>query len=102
MAAKIKKGDKVVVMPGRDKGKTGEVTQVMPDEGRAIVAGVNMVRRHTKPSAQTEGGILTKEVGNRSVESGNRRSRSPASRRASASRFSTTAARSASPSVPET
>jgi large subunit ribosomal protein L24 len=61
MAAKIKKGDRVVVMAGRDKGKTGEVRQVMPGEGRAIVAGVNMVRRHTKPSAQTEGGILSKE-----------------------------------------
>ncbi len=62
MAAKIKKGDKVVVMTGRDKGKTGEVRHVMPDEGRAIVAGVNLVRRHTKPSAQNEGGILTKEL----------------------------------------
>jgi len=61
MAAKIKRGDRVVVMAGRDKGKTGEVRQVMPVEGRAIVAGVNMVRRHTKPSAQTEGGILSKE-----------------------------------------
>ena len=61
MAAKIKKGDKVVVVTGRDKGKTGEVRQVMPVEGRAIVAGVNMVRRHTKPSAKTEGGILSKE-----------------------------------------
>ncbi|HKN27825.1 MAG TPA: 50S ribosomal protein L24 [Roseiarcus sp.] len=61
MAAKIKKGDKVVVVAGRDKGKTGEVRQVMPVEGRAIVAGVNMVRRHTKPSAKTEGGILSKE-----------------------------------------
>ena len=61
MAAKIKKGDRVVVMAGRDKGKTGEVRQVMPVEGRAIVAGVNMVRRHTKPSARTEGGILSKE-----------------------------------------
>jgi len=61
MAAKIKKGDRVVVMAGRDKGRTGEVRQVMPDEGRAIVAGVNMVRRHTKPSAKTEGGILSKE-----------------------------------------
>jgi large subunit ribosomal protein L24 len=61
MAAKIKKGDRVVVMAGRDKGKKGEVRQVMPDEERAIVAGVNMVRRHTKPSAQTEGGILSKE-----------------------------------------
>jgi large subunit ribosomal protein L24 len=61
MAAKIKKGDKVVVMTGRDKGKTGEVRQVMPDESRAIVAGVNLVRRHTKPSAQNYGGILSKE-----------------------------------------
>ncbi len=61
MAAKIKKGDRVRVMAGRDKGKTGEVRQVMPEEGRAIVAGVNMVRRHTKPSAKTEGGILSKE-----------------------------------------
>src|SRR5271165_5520655 len=62
MAAKIKKGDKVVVMTGRDRGKTGEVRQVMKDEGRAIVTGVNLVRRHTRPSAQTEGGILTKEA----------------------------------------
>jgi large subunit ribosomal protein L24 len=61
MAAKIKKGDRVVVMTGRDKGKTGEVRQVMPAEGRAIVVGVNLVRRHTRPSARTEGGILTKE-----------------------------------------
>ncbi|HZZ61445.1 MAG TPA: 50S ribosomal protein L24 [Roseiarcus sp.] len=61
MAAKIKKGDRVVVMTGRDKGKTGEVRRVIPGEGRAIVAGVNTVRRHTKPSTQTEGGILTKE-----------------------------------------
>jgi len=62
MAAKIKKGDRVVVMAGRDKGRTGEVRRVIPTEGRAIVAGVNIVRRHTKPSAQTEGGILTKEA----------------------------------------
>jgi large subunit ribosomal protein L24 len=62
MAAKIKKGDKVVVMAGRDKGRTGEVRQVMPDDGRAIVAGVNLVRRHTRQTAQTEGGILTKEA----------------------------------------
>ena len=61
MAAKIKKGDRVVVIAGRDKGRTGEVRRVMPVESRAIVAGVNMVRRHTKPSAQNEGGILTKE-----------------------------------------
>ncbi len=62
MAAKIKKGDKVVVMAGRDKGKTGEVRQVIPDDGRAVVAGVNLVRRHTRQTAQTEGGILTKEA----------------------------------------
>jgi large subunit ribosomal protein L24 len=61
MAAKIKKGDKVVVTTGRDKGKTGEVRQVMTAERRAIVAGVNLVRRHTRQTAQTEGGILTKE-----------------------------------------
>ena len=61
MAAKIKKGDRVIVLSGRDKGKRGEVRQVMPTEGRAIVAGVNLVRRHTRPSAQSEGGILTKE-----------------------------------------
>ena len=62
MAAKIKKGDKVVVLTGRDKGKTGEVTVVMPTERRAIVAGVNVVKRHTRQTAQTEGGILSKEA----------------------------------------
>jgi large subunit ribosomal protein L24 len=61
MAAKIRKGDRVVVTTGRDKGKRGEVRQVMPDDGRAIVAGVNLVRRHTRQTAQTEGGIITKE-----------------------------------------
>ena len=62
MAAKIKKGDKVVVRAGRDKGRSGEVRQVMRTENRAIVAGVNIVRRHTRQTAQTEGGILTKEA----------------------------------------
>ena len=63
MAAKIKKGDKVVVLTGRDKGKSGEVRAVSPAEGRAIVEGVNLVKRHTKPSQQNpEGGILTKEA----------------------------------------
>ena len=62
MAAKIKKGDRVMVTTGRDKGRSGEVRQVMPTESRAIVAGVNLVRRHTKPSAQNEGGILSKEA----------------------------------------
>jgi len=63
MAAKIKKGDKVVVITGRDKGKRGEVRSVNPTEGRAIVEGVHLVNRHTKQSAQVpEGGILTKEA----------------------------------------
>jgi large subunit ribosomal protein L24 len=61
MAAKIKKGDRVIVTTGRDKGKRGEVRQVMPEDGRAIVAGVNVVRRHTRQTAQTEGGIISKE-----------------------------------------
>ena len=61
-SAKIKKGDTVIVLAGRDKGKHGEVISVMPSEGRALVRGVNMVRRHTKQSAQNpEGGILSKE-----------------------------------------
>ena len=62
MAAKIRKGDRVVVTAGRDKGKRGEVRRVMPTEDRAIVAGVNLVRRHTRQTAQTEGGILSKEA----------------------------------------
>jgi large subunit ribosomal protein L24 len=62
MAAKIKKGDKVVVLAGRDKGRSGEVLQVMPAEGRAVVRGVNLVKRHTRQTAQTEGGIISKEA----------------------------------------
>ena len=58
---KIKKGDRVVVMSGRDKGKRGEVIQVMPSESRALVRGVNIVRRHQKQSAAQEGGIISKE-----------------------------------------
>ena len=61
MAAKIKKGDKVVVLAGRDKGRSGEVVQVMPTEGRALVRGVNMVKRHTRQSGTQEGGIISKE-----------------------------------------
>ena len=61
MAAKIKKGDRVIVTTGRDKGKRGAYRHVMPEDGRAIVAGVNLVRRHTRQTAQTEGGIITKE-----------------------------------------
>jgi large subunit ribosomal protein L24 len=62
MAAKIKKGDTVVVRTGRDKGKRGEVYQVMPDAQRALVRGVNMVRRHQRQSASQEGGIISKEA----------------------------------------
>ena len=62
MAAKIKKGDNVVVIAGRDKGRKGQVKVVMPRENRAIVAGVNMVKRHTKQTPQTEGGIISKEA----------------------------------------
>ncbi|HEU4381705.1 MAG TPA: 50S ribosomal protein L24 [Hyphomicrobiaceae bacterium] len=61
-AAKIKKGDNVIVLAGRDKGKRGEVFQVMPKEGRALVRGVNMVRRHQKQTAQEQGGIVSKEA----------------------------------------
>lgn len=57
MAAKIKKGDKVIVITGKDKGKQGEVTKVMPAESRVIVAGVNIVTRHQKPSQFDQGGI---------------------------------------------
>mgnify|MGYP001595954568 CR=1 FL=1 len=62
MAAKIKKGDKVVVLAGRDKGKSGEVIQVMPTEERALVRGVNIVQRHQKPQGVNEGGIVSKEA----------------------------------------
>jgi large subunit ribosomal protein L24 len=62
MAAKIKKGDKVVILAGRDKGKTGEVVQVMPKEERALVRGVNLVKRHQRQTANQEGGIISKEA----------------------------------------
>ena len=62
MAAKIKKGDKVVVLTGRDKGRSGEVVQVMPKEERAIVRGVNLVKKHQKQSMNQEGGIISKEA----------------------------------------
>jgi large subunit ribosomal protein L24 len=62
MAAKIKKGDKVVVLAGRDKGKTGEVLKVIPTETRAIVRGVNVVMRHQRQTQSQEGGIIRKEA----------------------------------------
>jgi len=62
MAAKIRKGDKVMVLSGREKGRTGEVFEVRPDQNRALVRGINMVKRHQKQSAQQEGGIISKEA----------------------------------------
>jgi large subunit ribosomal protein L24 len=59
---KIKKGDHVVVVTGKDKGKKGEVLKVLPAENRAIVKGVSMVRRHQRQTASQEGGIITKEA----------------------------------------
>ncbi|HTJ02377.1 MAG TPA: 50S ribosomal protein L24 [Methylovirgula sp.] len=62
MAAKIRKGDKVVVLSGRDKGRSGEVFQVNVDAGTALVRGVNMVKRHQKQTQAQEGGIISKEA----------------------------------------
>ncbi len=62
MAARIKKGDQVVVITGADKGRRGEVLQVMPKDERAVVRGVRVVKRHTKPSGMGQpGGIIEKE-----------------------------------------
>jgi large subunit ribosomal protein L24 len=61
MAARIRKGDRVVVLTGRDKGRTGEVIEVRPNEDRALVRGVNMVKRHQRQTANQEGGIISKE-----------------------------------------
>jgi len=62
MAAKIKKGDTVVVLTGRDKGKSGEVIQMMPADNKALVRGINMVRRHQKQTQTQEAGIVAKEA----------------------------------------
>ncbi|AHK44108.1 50S ribosomal protein L24 [Ensifer adhaerens] len=59
---KIRKGDKVVVLTGKDKGRTGEVVQVMPKEDRAVVRGVNMVKRHQRQTQSQEAGIINKEA----------------------------------------
>lgn len=59
---KFKKGDRVVVLAGRDKGKQGEILKMIPKENRAIVRGVNVVRRHQKQTAQEDGGIVSKEA----------------------------------------
>ena len=61
MSSKIKKGDNVMVMTGKDKGKTGEVLSVLPAKERLLVRGVNIVKRHTKPSQTAPGGIIERE-----------------------------------------
>ena len=62
-AAKIKKGDRVIVLSGKDKGRTGEVTQAMPKDGKVIVSGVNIAIRHTKPSqGDPQGGLKRSEA----------------------------------------
>ena len=62
MAAKIKKGDKVVVLTGRDKGRSAEVIEVRPAENRALVRGIHMVKRHQRQTAAQDGGIISKEA----------------------------------------
>jgi len=62
MASKIKKGDKVVVLAGKDKGKTGQVLSVIPTETKALVQGINLVRKHQKQTASQDAGIFTKEA----------------------------------------
>jgi len=61
MPAKIRKGDRVVVTTGRDKGKKGEVMKIMTEENRALVSGVNMVKRHQRQTQKLQGGIVSKE-----------------------------------------
>jgi large subunit ribosomal protein L24 len=62
MAAKLKKGDKVVVLTGKDKGKQGEISLVNPTENKAVVEGINIAIRHTKQSASSQGGRLPKAM----------------------------------------
>ena len=62
MAAKIRKGDRVIVTTGRDKGKKGEVLKVFPADNRALVTGVNMIKRHQRQTPRQQGGIVAKEA----------------------------------------
>lgn len=62
MAAKLRKGDKVIVLAGKDKGKTGEITQVLPQDGKAIVDGINVAIRHTRQTQTQQGGRLPKAL----------------------------------------
>ena len=59
---KLKKGDSVVVLTGKDKGRTGAIMQMMPKEGKALVSGINMIKRHQKQSQSQEGGIVSREA----------------------------------------
>jgi large subunit ribosomal protein L24 len=75
MAAKLKKGDKVVVIAGKDKGRQGEISRVLPADNKAVVEGVNVAIRHTKQSAQSQGGRVAKampiELSNLALVDGN-------------------------------
>ena len=75
MAAKLRKGDKVVVIAGKDKGRQGEITRVIPADNKAVVDGVNVAIRHTKQSAQSQGGRVAKampiELSNLALVDGN-------------------------------
>jgi large subunit ribosomal protein L24 len=62
MSAKVRKGDRVVVTAGRDKGKSGEVLRVFPSDERVVVAGVNLVKRHQRQTQRVQGGIVSKEA----------------------------------------
>ena len=63
MAAKIKKGDRVIVLAGKDKGKTGQISKVFPKDAKVLVSGINVVQRHTRPSqGDPQGGIKNKEL----------------------------------------
>jgi len=62
MAAKIKKGDQIIVIAGKDKGKKGEVIRSIPSENRVVVQGINLVTKHTKPSMTTQGGLVKQEA----------------------------------------
>ena len=59
---KLKKGDKVIVIAGKDKGKTGEITKVLVKENKVLISGINVAKRHTKPSQENAGGIVSKEM----------------------------------------
>ncbi|SOH94619.1 large subunit ribosomal protein L24 [Monaibacterium marinum] len=62
MAAKLRKGDKVVVLTGKDKGREGEITQMLPQAGKALVSGVNVAIRHTRQTQDAQGGRISKEM----------------------------------------